>query len=87
MGGWDETSMARLFPLCVKDDFAVYTQLPPSGKGIQSIHAASPWGRIQPRSLPWVIALPGATLRVSQTLPPMVEPLPMVIRPRIVAPA
>ena len=30
---------------------------------------------------------PAGTLRVSQTLPPMVEPLPMVIRPRIVAPA
>ncbi|MNH36882.1 hypothetical protein D3C79_977220 [compost metagenome] len=37
--------------------------------------------------LAWVRLLPGATLRVSQTLPPMVEPLPMVIRPRMVAPA
>ena len=34
-----------------------------------------------------VDSLPAATLRVSHTLPPMVEPLPMVIRPRIVAPA
>lgn len=36
--------------------------------------------------LAWVTLLPG-TLRVSQTLPPMVEPLPMVTRPRMVAPA
>ncbi len=34
-----------------------------------------------------VIFAPAGTLRVSHTLPPMVEPLPMVIRPRIVAPA
>lgn len=37
--------------------------------------------------LAWVMLLSAGTLRVSQTLPPMVEPLPMVIRPRIVAPA
>lgn len=37
--------------------------------------------------LAWVTLLPGGTLRVSQTLPPMVEPLPMVTRPRMVAPA
>ena len=29
----------------------------------------------------------GFTLRVTQTLPPMVEPFPIVIRPRMVAPA
>ena len=34
-----------------------------------------------------VMWLPGATSCVSHTLPPIVEPLPMVIRPRIVAPA
>ena len=33
----------------------------------------------------WEMLLPGATLRVSQTLPPMIDPRPMVIRPRIVA--
>ncbi len=35
----------------------------------------------------WVMLLSAGTLRVSHTLPPMVEPLPMVMRPRIVAPA
>ncbi len=35
----------------------------------------------------WVIFAPAGTLRVSHTLPPMVDPLPMVMRPRIVAPA
>jgi hypothetical protein len=34
-----------------------------------------------------VIVLPGGTLRVSQTLPPIYEPLPIVTRPRMVAPA
>ena len=34
-----------------------------------------------------VMFAPAGTLRVSHTLPPMVEPLPMVMRPRIVAPA
>src|SRR5690606_16172333 len=37
--------------------------------------------------LAWVMLLPGGMLRVSQTLPPMVEPWPMVMRPRMVAPA
>ena len=32
-------------------------------------------------------AQPGGTLRVSHTLPPMDEPRPMVMRPRMVAPA
>ena len=31
--------------------------------------------------------VPGGTLRVSQTPPPMTEPRPIVTRPRIVAPA
>ena len=35
----------------------------------------------------WVMLLPGGTLCVSQTLPPIDEPLPMVMRPRTVAPA
>ena len=35
---------------------------------------------------PWEILLPAGTVLVSQTLPPMIEPLPMVTRPRIVAP-
>src|SRR5690606_23126335 len=35
----------------------------------------------------WVTLLPGATLWVNQTLPPMVEPAPTVMRPRTVAPA
>ncbi len=35
----------------------------------------------------WVMLLSAGTLRVSHTLPPMVEPLPMVMRPRMVAPA
>ena len=34
-----------------------------------------------------VMLLPGGTLCVSQTLPPIDEPLPMVILPRTVAPA
>jgi hypothetical protein len=33
----------------------------------------------------WAMRLPGGTLRVSQTLPPMVEPRPIVTRPRMVA--
>ncbi|GEM_PF-6216432 len=41
----------------------------------------------QPRICAWVTLLPGATLCVSQTLPPMVEPAPTVMRPRMVAPA
>lgn len=39
------------------------------------------------RTCAWLMTLPGGTPRVSQTLPPMLEPRPMVIRPRIVAPA
>jgi hypothetical protein len=39
----------------------------------------------------WTLAcvtwLPGGTLLVSQTLPPMLDPRPIVIRPRMVAPA
>jgi hypothetical protein len=31
--------------------------------------------------------LPGGTLSVNQTLPPIDEPRPIVMRPRIVAPA
>lgn len=34
---------------------------------------------------PWRIRDPGGTLRVSQTLPPMTDPLPMVTRPRMEA--
>ena len=37
--------------------------------------------------LAWVMLLSAGTLRVSHTLPPMVEPLPMVMRPSTVAPA
>jgi MFS family permease len=44
-----------------------------------------------PPSFAWVLAcvmrLPGGTLSVSQTLPPIDEPRPIVMRPRIVAPA
>ncbi len=39
------------------------------------------------RACACVTLLPGGTLRVSQTLPPMVDPRPIVTRPRIVAPA
>jgi hypothetical protein len=39
------------------------------------------------RTCAWLMTLPGGTLRVSQTLPPMLEPRPMVMRPNIVAPA
>lgn len=39
------------------------------------------------RELAWVMLLSGGTLWVSQTLPPMLEPRPIVTRPRIVAPA
>lgn len=35
----------------------------------------------------WEIWLSAGTLLVSQTLPPMTDDLPMVIRPRMVAPA
>ena len=38
-------------------------------------------------SRPCDTVLPGGTLRVSQTLPPMLDPRPIVMRPRIVAPA
>ena len=61
-----------------------------------SFHSSAPTGRIVagyfcvPSSccrFAWVRFAPAGTLRVSHTLPPMVEPFPMVIRPRIVAPA
>lgn len=39
------------------------------------------------RALACVTLVSGGTLCVSQTLPPMDEPRPMVIRPRTVAPA
>ena len=39
------------------------------------------------RALAWVMLLPAGTLWVSQTLPPIEAPLPMVTRPRMVAPA
>ena len=35
----------------------------------------------------WVTLLPGSTLCVSQTLPPIVDPAPTVMRPKMVAPA
>ena len=43
--------------------------------------------RAMSRALTCAMRLPGGTLRVNQTLPPMVEPGPIVTRPRIVAPA
>jgi hypothetical protein len=39
-----------------------------------------------PRRLAWVMMLPGGTLRVSQTLPPITESQPTVTRPSTVAP-
>ena len=39
------------------------------------------------RSLACEILLSGGQLRVSQTFPPITEPLPIVMRPRMVAPA
>ena len=33
------------------------------------------------RTFAWVMWLPGGTLRVTHTLPPMTEPRPMVMRP------
>ena len=38
-------------------------------------------------SLPWEMELSGATLSVNQTFPPITERAPIVILPRIVAPA
>ncbi len=35
----------------------------------------------------WLSRLPGGTSCVSQTLPPISDPAPIVTRPRIVAPA
>lgn len=46
-----------------------------------------PPSNVSSRAGPCVIELPGGTARVSQTFPPMLEPRPMVMRPRIVAPA
>ena len=39
------------------------------------------------RTVAWVTKLSGGTSSVSQTLPPMVEPRPMTMRPKMVAPA
>jgi hypothetical protein len=39
------------------------------------------------RTVAWVTKLLGGTSSVSQTLPPIVDPFPMTIRPRMVAPA
>lgn len=39
------------------------------------------------RTSAWVTMLPAGTSRVSHTFPPIVEPRPIVTRPRIVAPA
>ncbi|MNT00882.1 hypothetical protein D3C72_1353280 [compost metagenome] len=51
------------------------------------VQPPSPQSGMSLTRLACVTLLPGATLRVSQTLPPMVDPLPIVTRPRIVAPA
>lgn len=39
------------------------------------------------RTLPCATLVPGGTLCVSHTLPPITEPRPIVTRPRMVAPA
>ena len=57
------------------------------GRARRDDQPPSPQSGMSLTKLAWVTLLPGATLRVSQTLPPMVDPLPMVMRPRIVAPA
>jgi len=82
-GDWDEASMARLFSLSVKKDSPIYPHFLTPGRRPGK---TAPQGG-QPRSLPWVMALSGGTLRVSQTFPPMVDPLPIVTRPKMVAPA
>jgi hypothetical protein len=46
-----------------------------------------PSSKASPRACAWVTLLLGGTSRVSHTLPPIVEPWPMVTRPRMVAPA
>ena len=54
------------------------------GASAQGLRSAPP---ISCRLLACVTLLPGGTLRVSHTLPPMVDPRPMVTRPSTVAPA
>ena len=45
-----------------------------------------PLSKMVSAGLPCNTRVRGGTLSVSQTLPPMTEPRPMVIRPRMVAP-
>jgi hypothetical protein len=46
-----------------------------------------PPSKVSVRLCACVMRLPGGTLCVTQTLPPMLDPRPMVMRPRMVAPA
>ena len=51
------------------------------------IQIPEPPTKSSPRSLACEMLLSGGQLRVSQTLPPITDPLPIVMRPRMVAPA
>jgi hypothetical protein len=53
----------------------------------RTVQIPPPLSKTSLRACNWVTLLPGGTLRVSQTLPPIVDPRPIVIRPRMVAPA
>lgn len=54
---------------------------------VDTVHMPLPSSRISFLAKACVTMLPGGTLCVSQTLPPIEEPRPIVIRPRMVAPA
>jgi hypothetical protein len=68
---------------------ALMAQLPDdAGKAlVEAIHIPPPLSSISFLETAWVRKLPGGMLCVSQTLPPIEEPRPMVTRPRMVAPA
>ena len=60
--------MARPLLLCVNGYFATNPHLFHAPEGIATQAGA------QVFPFPWVMDVPGGTLRVSQTFPPMVEP-------------
>ncbi len=72
---------------CIDGSTAIGSKLPPTGFGVMFKGVRYFWVPSSCCRFACVMFAPAGTLRVSHTLPPMVEPLPMVIRPRIVAPA
>ncbi|EXI71525.1 MAG: hypothetical protein AW07_03587 [Candidatus Accumulibacter sp. SK-11] len=68
---------------------ALVSQLPddPRKAIAEIVHIPPPPSSTSFLDTAWVRKLPGGMLCVSQTLPPIDDPRPMVTRPRMVAPA